>query len=63
MRPTVGIDGVCPPLCTLKEIQDGTYSLSDIELMNQTMKEALDQAIEAREQADADARARAERMR
>lgn len=42
---------MCPPLCTKADIDDGKYSLADIEEMNQTMLEALDSAIEARERA------------
>lgn len=30
MRPCIGIVGVQPPFCTLKETRDGTYSLADM---------------------------------
>ena len=42
MRPCVGIQNVCPPMCTKAEIDNGTYSLADIEEMNQTMEEELE---------------------
>lgn len=29
---------VNPPMCTLKELQDGTYSLYDIEMMHQIIE-------------------------
>jgi hypothetical protein len=47
---------VCPPLCTMAEINNGTYTLADIELMNQTISEALEATIEARESANKNAR-------
>ncbi len=56
MRPCVGIPDVCPPLCTKAEIANGTYTLTDIEEMNQTMEEALDAAIESMERAKAQAK-------
>lgn len=56
MRPCVGIPDVCPPLCTKAEIENGTYTLTDIEEMNQTMEEALDAAIELMELAKAQAK-------
>lgn len=49
MRPCVGIDGVCPPLCTMQDIDNGTYTLADIEMMNQTISEALEATITARQ--------------
>ncbi|AUR99204.1 coil containing protein [Vibrio phage 1.263.B._10N.286.51.B1] len=49
MRPCVGIPDVCPPLCTKAEIDNGTYTLADIEEMNQAIEEALNEAIQARE--------------
>jgi len=30
MKPCVGIAGLCPPLCTWKELNDGTYSIGDV---------------------------------
>lgn len=56
MRPCVGIPDVCPPLCTMAQINDGTYSLADIEVMNQAIEEALDAALEAMERAKSQAR-------
>ena len=56
MRPCVGIPDVCPPLCTKAEIENGTYTLTDIEEMNQTMEEALDAAIESMERAKVQAK-------
>lgn len=47
MRPTVGIEGVCPPLCTMNEINNGTYTLAEIEEMNQAMHEMLEESIRA----------------
>lgn len=48
MRPTVGVPDVCPPLCKMIELNDGTYTLADVERMNQTIAESLDAAIKAR---------------
>ncbi|QZI89673.1 hypothetical protein MYOV022v2_p0046 [Vibrio phage 12E28.1] len=48
-RCYVGISDVCPPLCTKADIDNGVYSLADVEEMNQTMEEALNEAIQARE--------------
>lgn len=56
MRPCVGIPDVCPPLCTKAEIENGTYTLTDIEEMNQTMEEALDAALVAMERAKVQAK-------
>ena len=58
MRPTVGIEGVCPPMCTMKEINDGTYTITDIEIFNQAMEEMLDASLDAMERAKAEARSR-----
>ena len=33
MRPVTSV----PPLCTLKELQDGTYTLTDVALMNDAL--------------------------
>lgn len=37
MAPCVGEPGVCPPLCRWAELEDGTYSLADVERFNQTI--------------------------
>ena len=29
---------VNPPMCTLKELQDGTYTIYDLEIMHQVME-------------------------
>ena len=52
----MGIPDVCPPLCTKKEIDDGTYTLADVEEMNQTMEEALNAAMDAKHRAIEDAK-------
>lgn len=54
MRPVVAE----PPLCTLKELQDGTYTLTDVARMN----DALDVRDENLRRGD-DARRAAERNR
>ena len=41
MRPCTGIVGLCPPLCTWAELNDGTYSLADVERFNQAIAEIL----------------------
>jgi hypothetical protein len=43
MQPCIGLPrfGV-PPFCTWKELNDGTYSLADVELFHQTMMEIED---------------------
>ncbi|CAM0011921.1 hypothetical protein VPHK367G1_0051 [Vibrio phage K367 g1] len=61
MRPCVGIPDVCPPLCTKAEIDNGTYTLADIEEMNQAIEEALDAALLVTEKAKAKARSRSPR--
>lgn len=33
MRPVVSV----PPLCTLKQLQDGTYTLTDVAMMNDAL--------------------------
>ncbi len=43
MRPCVGIVGVCPPLCTWAQLEDGTLSLASVERFNQAMDELWDQ--------------------
>lgn len=42
MRPCVGIDGLCPPLCRYSDLQDGTYTIADVERFNVTMDELID---------------------
>lgn len=39
MRPCVGAPGVCPPLCTYAELNDGTYSLADVQRFHDTLDE------------------------
>lgn len=41
MRPCVGVSGVCPPLCTWAQLNDGTYSLEDVERFNQSIDELV----------------------
>ncbi|KKM21957.1 hypothetical protein LCGC14_1630200 [marine sediment metagenome] len=41
MRPCTGIHGICPPLCKWAELNDGTYSLEDVEMFNQTMNQMI----------------------
>jgi len=43
MRPCVGIVGVCPPLCTWAQLEDGTHSIANVERFNQAMDELWDQ--------------------
>lgn len=47
MRPCVGLPGYCPPLCTWAELNDGTYSLADVERFNQTLMEIADSVDKA----------------
>lgn len=61
MRPTVGIEGVCPPMCSMSEINDGTYTITDIEIMNQAMEEMLEETIRSMDEARAKARSRSPR--
>lgn len=42
MRPCVGIDGLCPPLCKYSDLLDGTYTLADVERFNVTIDELVD---------------------
>ncbi len=49
MRPCTGVDGVIPPLCNWQQLNDGTYSLADVELFNTTIREEYEAAIAARE--------------
>ncbi|WP_174233111.1 hypothetical protein [Neopusillimonas maritima] len=41
MRPCVGVNGICPPLCTRAQLTDGTYSLEDVEMFNQAIEELV----------------------
>lgn len=41
MNPCVGIPELCPPLCSWRELTDGTYTLADVEMFNQTLDEIL----------------------
>ena len=41
MRPCVGINGICPPLCRYSDLLDGTYSIADVERFNVTMDEII----------------------
>jgi len=41
MNPCTGINGVCPPLCTYKELKDGTYTISDVLRFNQVLEEHI----------------------
>jgi hypothetical protein len=49
MRPCVGIEGVCPPLCTWAQLNDGTYSLGDVERFNQAIDELFKAKVAAME--------------
>ena len=41
MRPCTGVVGVCPPLCTWGELNDGTYTLGDVLMFNNTIDEII----------------------
>ena len=41
MRPCVGLPGLVPPLAKWSDVMDGTYSLADFEMFNQTLDEIL----------------------
>ena len=56
MTPCTGVEGVCPPLCKLSELKDGTYSLYDVEMFHATIDELIDMKMKA--QAEARARAK-----
>lgn len=43
----MGVEGICPPLCTYKELKDGTYNLSDVLLFNMTIEDLVQQKSEA----------------
>ena len=47
MKPCVGIDGLCPPLCRWVELTDGTYTLADV----MRFHIAMDELVAAREAA------------
>ena len=47
MTPCVGVEGVCPPLCTWAELKNGTYSLYDVEMFHA----AIDELVEIRKAA------------
>lgn len=38
-----------PPLCTLKQLQDGTYNINDLADMHEAMDEEAEYARRARE--------------
>lgn len=42
MRPCVGVPKLVSPLCSYKELQDGTYTLADVERFNQTLDEIME---------------------
>lgn len=45
MQPCIGIPRLgIPPFCSWKELNDGTYSLADVEIFHQAMGELLDAA-------------------
>ncbi len=48
MRPCTGIANVCPPLCTLAETRDGTYTLADIQRFHYAMDEMIYYKLESR---------------
>jgi hypothetical protein len=39
------VEGVVPPMCTKRELQDGTYSLADVEEMNQVIADMVEKKI------------------
>lgn len=43
MRPCIGIPHACPPLCTWKELHDGTYTITDVLRFHIAMDEILDE--------------------
>ena len=45
IRPCIGVEGVVPALCTYKELQDGTYSLGDVERFNQVIADMVRKKI------------------
>lgn len=52
MAPVVSM----PPLCTLKELQDGTYTLTDVALMVDALEVRAENEYRANEAAKAKAR-------
>lgn len=43
-----------PPMCTLKELKDGTYDLADIAMMNDWLLVCADNQLIAKEAAEAE---------
>jgi hypothetical protein len=43
-----------PPMCTLKELKDGTYDLADVALMNDWLLVCADNQLIAREMKEAE---------
>ena len=41
MRPCVGVPNLLPPLCKYSDLRDGTYTLADVEMFNQTIDEMV----------------------
>ncbi|KAK52523.1 hypothetical protein L576_2397 [Bordetella bronchiseptica OSU054] len=37
----MGVNGICPPLCTWAQLNDGTHSLEDVERFNQSIDELV----------------------
>jgi len=44
MRPCVGVNGLCPPLCTWSQLRDGSVTLADVERFNQAIDEVVENA-------------------
>ena len=42
MRPCVGLGQICQPLCTWAQLNDGTYTLADVERFHIVMDRLLD---------------------
>jgi hypothetical protein len=42
MRPCIGIVGHCPPLCTMMQLEDGTYTLANVKEFHNTLDEILE---------------------
>ena len=45
-----------PPLCTLAQLQDGTYSIDDLHLMNEMLMLKSELQEDARAKAEAEAK-------
>ena len=41
MRPCVGIPGLLPPLCRWAELEDGTYTITDVLRFHIAMDEII----------------------